>query len=247
MKKLTLPFICLLVTILVLLFSLSRIISWFFDNNRTNNTIKLIEEITIIRKNDAQEKEEETLAVDFTELRKINNETVGWINVPNTNINYPIVKHDDNSYYLTHSFDKTKNSAGWVFLDYRNSLKDLKDNTIVYAHGRVDGTMFGSLKNLLDKTYLENEEHYLYLSTPTNNYIFQIFSLYHIKTTDDYIKTSFQENEKSPWLDLITKRSVHNFNIKVEETDKIFTLSTCYNNKEKLVLHSKLIKKENRY
>ena len=56
-----------------------------------------------------------------TKLKRINSDTVGWIEVESTNIGYPIVQTTDNNYYLTHSFDKASNDAGWVFMDYRNS------------------------------------------------------------------------------------------------------------------------------
>ena len=69
------------------------------------------------------------MQVDFSKLKEKNSDTVGYIKVNNTNINYPVVYSGDNTYYLTHAFDKTKNSAGWVFLDYRNNLDDLSDKT----------------------------------------------------------------------------------------------------------------------
>ena len=88
--------------------------------------------------------------VDFQELKSTNNQTVGWIQVNGTNINYPFVQANDNKYYLTHSFDKSHNTSGWVFLDYRNNIQTLDKNTILYAHGRIDKTMFGTLKNILN-------------------------------------------------------------------------------------------------
>jgi len=247
MKRLTIPLLFLIITIIIFVFSLTNIIFWFIDNQNTNNKIKLIKKITPIEIVNAESKGNDYLAVDFNNLKKMNNETVGYIQVPNTKIDYPIVKHKNNTYYLTHSFDKSNNNAGWVFLDYRNNFQELANNTIIYAHGRVDKTMFGSLKDLLSTEYLNSTEHYIYLSTPTENYVFEIFSIYHVVTTDDYIKTSFDTDEFSNWLNKIKKRSNYNFNLTVDNNDKILTLSTCYNNNEKLVVHSKLIRKQSRY
>lgn len=87
--------------------------------------------------------------VNFNDLKKTNPDIVGWIKVNGTNINYPFVQSKDNKYYLTHSFNKSYNSAGWVFLDYRNNNTNNK-NTIIYAHGRTDKTMFGTLKKVLN-------------------------------------------------------------------------------------------------
>lgn len=119
---------------------------------------------------------EQLLSVDFTNLLTKNEEVVGWIEIPYTNINYPFVQHSNNSYYLTHSFDHSYNSAGWLFLDYRNEIDPIDMNTIIYAHGRVDGTMFGSLKNVLDDSWLEKETYIIRVSTLSYNYLFEIFS-----------------------------------------------------------------------
>lgn len=74
--------------------------------------------------------------VNFNELKKINNDTVGWIKVEGTNINYPFVHTNNNDYYLNHSFDKSSNGAGWVFMDFRNNISNFSKNTILYAHGK---------------------------------------------------------------------------------------------------------------
>ncbi len=186
--------------------------------------------------------------VDFNELKNINSSTVGWIQVNGTNINYPFVQTENNEYYLTHSFDKSSNSAGWVFLDYRNNLSTLDKNTIIYAHGRLDTTMFGSLKNILTSGWLINQNNYVIkLSTEYENTLWQVFSVYRIPTTNDYIRTNFKNNRNFlEFAEMLINRSVHNFNTKVNENDHILTLSTCYNDNEKVVLHAKLIKREAR-
>lgn len=186
--------------------------------------------------------------VDFKNLKKINQQTVGWIRVPGTNINYPFVQAKDNKYYLTHSFDKTVNEAGWVFLDYRNNIKHLGKNTILYAHGRLDKTMFGSLKNVLSDSWFQKKENrVIKISTESEDSTWQIFSVYHIKTTNDYIQTDFiNTNHFQTFVNTLLKRSVHNFNVNITDNDKILTLSTCYNETEKMVVHAKLIKTSNR-
>ena len=107
------------------------------------------------------------LEVDFNELLAKNSDTVGWIQVKGTNINYPIVQTTNNSYYLNHAFDRTKNEAGWVFMDYRNDEVNFNQNTILYAHSRLTGSMFGSLKNILESSWYTNKNnHIIRLSTP---------------------------------------------------------------------------------
>ena len=133
-------FIVLLVTVLfiIMMASFYNIIVWVIDNKKTNDLI------VDIKENVYSEEENKDNSVkskiDFNKLFEINEETVGWIEIENTNVNYPIVKHKNNSYYLSHSFDNSYNDAGWVFLDYRNSLNDLYQNNLIYAHGRIDGS-----------------------------------------------------------------------------------------------------------
>lgn len=187
--------------------------------------------------------------VDFSSLKNINSDVVGFIHVVGSSINYPYVKTNNNDYYLYYSFDKTKNSGGWIFLDYRNS-SDLDDqNSIIYAHGGNRTAMFGPLKNLYDnKDWFNNpDNHYIKISTENYNLVYKVFSLYVIETTSDYLGTTYINDEAYlKFLSKIKNRSYYDFETEVTSQDKILTLSTCYNKKEKLVLHAKLIKKQDR-
>jgi len=263
---LILLFIIFCLTFLIL--SIKDVINWKLDSNKIEQQVEKIEDIVIVEEVTESENTEiikqtdeisETdpywdyinqslINVNFEELKKINSNTKGWLQVNGTNINYPFVQVNDNKYYLTHSFDKSYNGTGWVFLDYRNNINELSKNTIIYAHGRLDKTMFGSLKNILKNGWLNNTENYIIkLSTEKENTLWQVFSVYHIPTTSDYIKVSFNSNEEfTSWYNLLLNRSAYNFNTNVSENDSILTLSTCYNNDEKVVLHAKLIKKETR-
>ena len=244
--------------------SLFNIIKWKIEAKTTNNQIetaqKVVKPVEIIDNDKIEISEQEKVPldnpyweyvqmnlidVDFNDLKNINPSTIGWIQVNGTNINYPFVQTNDNKYYLNHSFNKSKNSAGWVFMDYRNNISVLDKNTIIYAHGRLDNTMFGSLKNILTSGWLNNKNNYIVkLSTEYENNLWQVFSVYKIKTTNDYLQISFISNESFlEFTDKLIKRSDFNFNTKVNKNNKILNLSTCYNEKEKVVLHAKLIKR----
>ena len=189
------------------------------------------------------------ISVDFSKLKDINNETVGWINVVGAGINYPYVQTSNNSYYLNHAFDKTYNEGGWVFLDYRNSKSNKDQNTIIYAHGGMIFAMFGPLKNLYtSKDWFNNKDnHYIKISSEEYNLVYKVFSLYVIPTTSDYLYINFDNLDNyQAFLDKIIKRSYYNFETEVNSNNRIITLSTCYNKKEKLVIHGKLIKEEKR-
>ena len=263
-----------IVSLLLLIFfltaftiSIINITKWILDSNTTNTQIEEIQNIVTIEESSdnenteiiEQEPKEESnpywdyikmnlINVDFQELKSTNNQIVGWIQVNGTNINYPFVQANDNKYYLTHSFDKSHNTSGWVFLDYRNNIQTLDKNTILYAHGRIDKTMFGTLKNILNNDWLTNTDNYIIkLSTEYENSLWQIFSAYHIPTTSDYLQINFENNEDfKNFANMLTERSQYNFNTTVNENDHILTLSTCYNSSEKMVIHAKLIKKETR-
>ncbi len=184
------------------------------------------------------------MSVDFTELLKKNSDTKAFIRVEGTNINYPVVQAKDNDFYLNHSFNKARNGGGWVFLDYRNNIDDLDDNTIIYAHGRKNNTMFGSLKNILSSDWYTNTDNYvIHLTTPNKSMLWQVFSVYKIPTETYYLTSQFgTEESHQRFIDTIVSRSAFNFNADVNTSDKILTLSTCYNDEIKVVLHAKLIK-----
>lgn len=188
------------------------------------------------------------ISVDFADLKEANRDTVGWIQVNGTNINYPFVQTENNTYYLTHAFDKSYNSAGWVFLDYRNNKNLTDKNNILYAHGRLDSTMFGSLRNALTNGWLDNKNNYVFkTSTEKENSIWQVFSVYRIPVTSDYLRISFtNDDDFLNFANMLKDRSEHKFDTSISKNDKILTLSTCYDDKLRVVLHAKLIKKENR-
>ncbi len=186
--------------------------------------------------------EENKYTVDFNMLKKQNSDTVAWIKVNGTNIEYPIVKAKDNEYYLTHSFDKSSNSAGWIFADYKNKFDGTDKNIVVFGHNRKDKSMFGSLKNILTSEWQNNSENTeITFVSENENCLYKVFSIYQIEKEDYYIKTNFSNNnEFEKFLETIKNRSVKNFGTPVSSVDRILTLSTCASNDNyRIVLHAK--------
>lgn len=241
------------------------IIRWILEKRELNNKIRSISEITkiseipnvddngiikqinVIPENNPYWKyiKFDLLDVDFSELKKVNNEVVAYLKVPGTNIDYPVLQHLDNDYYLKHSIDLSFSKAGWIFMDYRNNINDFDNNTIIYGHRMYDTTMFSTLKNILTDEWLEAEDnHVIYLCTENESSLWQVFSIYHIPDTIDFIETEFDSNDDyQNFINLINNRSEYNFDSSPTTNDKILTLSTCYTtNTEKLVLHAKKIK-----
>lgn len=181
----------------------------------------------------------------FNELLDINSDTVGWLTVNNTNIDYPVVQTDDNDYYLNNDYYHNKNYNGWIFADYRNDLEDLDQNTIIYGHNKyLNQTMFGSLNNVLDNGWLENSDNQIIVFNNLYDEMeWKIFSVYKIKNTNDYLTTSFASKASyKKFIRLISTRSVKDFNVDVSTDDKILTLSTCIDTNKRLVIHAVLQK-----
>ena len=130
-------------------------------------------------------------------------------------------------------------------MDYRNNSNLDNKNTILYAHSRLDDSMFGSLSETLKSKWFTNKDnHIIRISTETENSLWQIFSIYKIKEESYYITTDFSnDNNYQTFLDTVKGRSIYNFNTSLTTTDKILTLSTCYSDDIRIVVHAKLIKK----
>lgn len=262
--KKVITFILILALSLTFIFCMYKIILWINDSVKTNKIkeelIKNVDEKPSIEENTEiinppNDKKNDywdyikmnMLDVNFSELKKKNKDTIGWIKLEGTNVNYPVVQGTDNSYYLNHSFDKSYNKAGWVFMDYRNDYETLNKNTIIYAHARVDGTMFGTLKKVLNEEWHKNKSnHIIKFSTITKNYLWQIFSVYETKKESYYLTTKFSsDNDFNNFINALKERSIFNFSATPKINDKIITLSTCKDSKgNRIVVHAILIKME---
>lgn len=265
MKKAKIVFIFSLIITIIMI---ALILKWFFDNKNTDYISKKISEETPILESDDTNTElinppnksapndywdfikMPLISVDFSKLLEKNKNTVGWINVNNTNINYPVVQTNNNEDYLHKAFDGSKNDAGWIFADYRNNMKDFDKNTIIYGHSRLNKTMFGSLFQVLNENWYKNKyNQVIRFSTPTENTMWQVFSTYKINTESYYLQTTFKnDTDYITFLNTLKERSKYSFNVTLEASDKIITLSTCSDaaGTGRIVLHAKLIKREKR-
>lgn len=172
--------------------------------------------------------EEPSFSVDFTELKNINPDVVGWIVVEGTQINYPIVQGKNNSFYLNHSYDKKWSGFGSVFMDYKSSSDFTDYNTFIYGHHTKDGSMFGELYKYLDEGFY-NAQPFFYLYTPTKNYRVEVFSAYVNKSDSDSYKDKFSSIEDfQKYLNYIIDKSNYKTNTNVGvNKDKIITLYSC--------------------
>lgn len=279
MEKKLIPTIILILSITTYLISIFVLTRWYVQNERTKNFTKDITSTPLLNQEDITEEtpdqykdltdsiensdsntnnnENSTTTTINTNYINVNlnyyiqknSETVAWIQVNGTNINYPVVQHSDNDYYLEHDFYNRKTSIGWIFGDYRNNFENMNNNTIIYGHNLINRTMFGSIPYLLNSNWFTNpNNHYIKLSTKTTNSIWQIFSVYKIEPTTDYLQAKFNSTSTyQDFLNTIKNRSIHQFDIDLNYTDKIITLSTCDNiGTKRVVVHAKLIRIENK-
>lgn len=238
------------ISIIIIIISLYYIYLWYIDNKKTENILNEIYENANVSSDNISVDNDlkiEVENIDFNKLINKNPDTIGWIKVLGTDINYPVVQTNNNDFYLTHSFDKSYNKAGWIFADYINkNLKnnELDKNTIIYGHNRQNNSMFGTLSNVFKEEWLSNKEnHYINFSTLNNNMVWEVFSTYTIEKEEYYIQSNFSSDEEYiSFLNIIKNRSTYKYDVNISKEDKILTLSTCTNVGEgRTVLHAKLI------
>lgn len=244
----------LILFLIGVLFSLYHIVEWFIGNKKTDEIRETMEDVVSIEKVDQSEKKEDDVTsqeeykyrVDFKKLKQTNPETVAWLKVNGTNIEYPVVKYTDNDFYLTHSFDKSSNGAGWIFADYRNTFKENDQNIVIYGHNRRNGSMFSSLKNVLNSDwYLKEENRKIIFVTPEEQSEYEVFSIYQIEEEHHDTTTDFASiTDFNHYVETAKARSIYDFGQEVNLTDPMLTLSTCANdNHYRVVLHAKKLKK----
>lgn len=187
----------------------------------------------------------QTNQIDFSTLKNTNNDTVGWLIVDGTNINYPIVQTVDNDFYLSNNFNKVNDKTGWPFIDYRNNLGMTDDNTIFYGHNLLNNTSFGSISKIFGKSWFNKSSHKIIYLTNSALYTYEIFSAYYIRPENYYLQTNISDEYYLEFINTIKERSIIEFNVEVGINDKIITLSTCTDdNTGRKVIHAKLISEE---
>jgi len=245
--------ILLLSSLLLCLSSGAVVLSWAYQNEtndeivssllKNSEVIQNVKEEEITKDNPNDTEAYEKVKINFDYLKGINSDTVAWLEVEDTNINYPVVQTTDNKYYLKHSYEKAKNSNGWVFADYRNKVDGSDNNLIIYGHNRINGTMFGTLKKAINESWVTSKSAHI-IKLTTKDYVirYQIFSSYTIREEGYYLRTSFKSLDYDQFITTLLARSKYDFNVKVTSADQILTLSTCStNNSKRVVVHAKLI------
>lgn len=165
--------------------------------------------------------------MDFTALREVNGDVLGWILIPGTAVSYPLVQGADNQYYLNHTWKKWTNVVGSIFLECSNSPDFSDFNTIIYGHRMNNGSMFASLKYYKQQSYW-SAHPCVYITDDAGTRTYRIFAAYEVSTEGSTYQLGFSgDASKQAFLDDCMARSVIDTGIVPTVYDRILTLSTC--------------------
>ncbi len=165
--------------------------------------------------------------IDFDALRKINPDIVGWIYYEDTLIDYPIVKGEDNSKYLTTTFDGSYGNFGTLFVDSVTEAPFKQFNTLVYGHHMRNGSMFGQLRRLKDPDYTR-EHPRMELITPEGKYHLDIWAFLNQPADSRIYTTNISDKEEcADYIKMIEELSEYTMDVEVAPGDRIVELSTC--------------------
>lgn len=215
--------------LIAIIFSLYKVVTKIVDYNKSKSTYEEIQEV----KSDSN---------DFREaLIKINEDYKMWIEVPNTNINYPVVQGKDNDFYLNHDFNKKESSSGAIFIDYKNNI-DKDKNIVIYGHNMKNKSMFQNLMKFKDEEFWNNNKKII-LTIDGKEYEYEIFSAYVNDANNVEFKFDFRnDDEYLKYIEEIKEKSIFNRDTDIISNDRIVTLSTCsYENDDaRMVIHGRL-------
>ena len=165
--------------------------------------------------------------MDFTALREVNSEVLGWLLIPNTQVSYPLLQHGDNEYYLKRNWKGQRSAVGSIFMECRSSA-DLSDfHTVIYGHNMNNGSMLGTLKNYRSQSYWAKHPK-IYITTDDGSRCYEIFAAYEVSTEGLTYQIGFSGTaEKQAFLDFCRGQSVIDTGVVPTTADSVLTLSTC--------------------
>ncbi len=229
--------ILILIFLSIFIFSVYNLYKIFYEYKQNKDVYNDVGEIVVKEDKEIQIKNEEYLA-----LKEINEDYLFWISIPETNVNYPVVKSKNNEDYLYKNFKGEDNKGGCLFVDSRN-VSEEDDNIIIHGHNMKDKSMFGTLSKLLTSEYLnKNNKIYIYLENKILEY--EIFSVYVNDGSFDPYKTTFNTDEEfNEYINTVRKKSYYNLDYVDDGNRNIITLSTCTNatGDERTIVNAKLV------
>ncbi len=228
-----------LTALVALIVSASVVLNFFFGIQQNKNLYNSLETLKT-EKPTADIEYPDGYLEQFGLLYQENEDVVGWIEIEDTQINYPVVQTSDNDFYLTHNFYKKKERHGTPFMDYRNSYDQLNFNTVLHGHNmKSDNQMFSDLENYYKGsnaiTYYRKHP-LISFDTVYEEMDWKIFAVFtcSVNSNDEnyfdyYNVLNLTTNEMfEEFISGVRARSIFNIPVDVKATDNILTLSTCY-------------------
>ena len=193
----------------------------------------IVSDVKLVTVTNPHTGEDISIISEYAQLYSRNDDFAGWINLPNTKLNYPIVYHpEDVDYYLHRNFDDEYSAHGCIYVREQCDLQTPSDNVTIYGHNMKDGTMFAPLHGYQDKEFWEDNQ-YIFLDTLTERHIYQVFCVF---TTTASVGKGFEYHlfvdaaDQAEFDDFVTQcmlRRMYDTGITAEYGDKLITLSTC--------------------
>ena len=173
------------------------------------------------------------VTIDFEGLLEINEEITGWIWIPDSPINYPVLRGDDNQKYLTRSYKGTYDRNGSVFMDYRCQPDYTTKHTILFGHNMLTEDIFGTLERYKDLEYI-NSHSLIYIMKPEEYRVYEVFSVHGTDATGETYRVNFDTLDRyQQYLKEMKGLSINPLGPDPESEDQILTLSTCTSNGNK--------------
>lgn len=166
--------------------------------------------------------------IHFAALQQVNPDVMGWVQIPGTKLNYPLMLAEDNNEYLKRSWNGQYNSGGAVFLECQNSPELSDFNTILYGHRMRDGSMFATLKYYKDIEFWQ-EHPSVYVALPGGEVRqYDVFAAFESPITTHTYRLGFADDEaKQEFLDYSLRKTVIDTGIVPSTDSQVLTLSTC--------------------
>lgn len=174
--------------------------------------------------------------IDFNSLISQNEDVVGWIEIDNTSVNYPILQDEDNEYYSHHDINGNEKSNGSIFLDANNELlsnptEELDDLNFIYGHHMANGSMFSSICNYKKQSFVDENPFFVIYTADGYAYKCDIFAGVLLDGVTPHLYNNYQDfaSEKNfqEYIDYIKENSMISTDVEVSYEDKIVALVTC--------------------
>ena len=165
--------------------------------------------------------------VDFESLLQLNTDVIGWIYIPDTKVNYPIVQGEDNRHYVSTMVNGNDNAAGSIFMDYRNRPDFSDRNTVIYGHNMRNGSMFADITKYKNPDYLAEHPTGM-IMMPDGNFRFEVLAATVADLSQAYWQVEFAGDEDFHlWLTSVVADADVTAGIVPEKDDRVVVLSTC--------------------